>query len=63
MDIASLRDKDSIPWRENLGLENILLERGEGMCELREALTGLLKGFDIRLAQGSHCKVEAEVKL
>ena len=35
------------PWRENIGLKNVLLERSKRVCKLRQALAGLLKGFNV----------------
>lgn len=39
--------RGGIPWRENIGLKNVLLERGEGVCELRQALAGLLERLNV----------------
>lgn len=42
------------PWWKGIRLEDILLKRKNGVCELEEALAGLLEGLEVLLAQSSH---------
>lgn len=43
------------PWWKGIRLEDSLLKRGERVCELEQALAGLLEDLKILLAECSHC--------
>ena len=36
-----------IPRRKRITLQNIMLQRSQGVCELEKSLAGLFEGFDL----------------
>ena len=49
--VREARRGGSLPWRERVGLHDILVQGINGICDLGQALAGLFKGLDFLWTQ------------